>query len=319
MKRLATLIVILGFGNLAPALELPEPVLNLIGKYAAPTPAPCPVYPAQWRAIPNQLDIEMAFALTEKNGQCEFEFYNMGLKEAVQIPRDRLEHSLNDSEAASFAKIHSHPMGNVGYFAAGAPYNYEIMFADTELIATRTLPPQKLAKLADAVREGRIPGYSLSPPSVQDLNGASSLWSSTGTGPKRIVSKVISSGGVWTYAINDEAREKRLRSHLEYLVAFALQHEMATSGRAPYPRQQRARQLFEHALSDPEWKLLIESWRDTGFQLRAPYSVAATDAYLDHGNDELIQLEYQQKLKAADAFSKLMKGLGAEVSFEPWP
>lgn len=312
---IALILALLGSNQLR-AEPLPQVVRDLIASYSSQTTAPCPKDDSKWRAIPNFLDIEIAFALTEKQGRCEFEFYNLGLKDAVQIPRDALDRSLADSASDAYSKIHSHPLANVGYFAKGAPYGYEVMYADPALIATRQLPAERFQKLAEAVKQGRIPGYSLSPPSVQDFSGASSLWKSLAQGPKKIDSKVISSGGVWTYSINTAEDEKRLRSHLEYLVAFALQHEMATSGKATPPRRERARQLFAQALSDPEWKKLIETWRDTGFELRAPYSKAAVDAFLDRDDDSLIRAEYQRKLETVEAFRTMMKGLGVDVSFE---
>lgn len=275
-------------------------------------PAPCAAPAGVLRALPDELEFEVSFALIEKRGRCEYEFYATGKADSVRVPTDRVDQTLADPHVDAYDKVHSHPLANVAYFAAGHPYAFEIMFADEAMIRTRQLPENVYARLVLEVKRGRVPGFSLSPPSLQDFMAASTL---SAVGPKRVRSQVISSGGVWTYAVDGDA--KKAQKDLMQLVDYALQYEIASSERFPERRRGFARAYFEEALQT-EWGPIIRAWRETGFELRAPYSEAAVRAYLENGDARAIHAEYARKLESARHFSAVCASLGLTVTFEPF-
>lgn len=293
-------------------------IRHLVQAYAVPALGSCVFDAKILQPVSTGLAFEVSFSLTQKHGECVFEFYATGMANGVRVPSEPLERALADHDTDVYNKIHSHPMSNVGYFAEGSPYDYEVMFADEDMIHTRQLPRELVDRLAQAVQRGDLPGYSLSPPSVQDFNGASTLWSYTEKGPKKILSRVISSGGVWTYAIEGEAQAKKARQNLEYLVAYALQHEMAHTERAPEARRERARRLFEAAWESEEWGPIFRVWQETGFELRAPYSREAALAWFERGDKSAIEAEFARKLEQAKKLCELLHELGIEASFEPF-
>lgn len=291
---------------MTPTLAL---ILSLSGN-----PGPCAAaLAAPYARIASADSIESSWAAQDLgDGTCRVAPLGVGGPTSVPItPADR-DREASWPAARRVAVVHVHPLDNAPYFG-GAPYAGEIMFADAEEIAARSLDAPRWTRLVEATRVGRVPGFNLSPPSVQDLlvAGGDGEYNRAG---RRVVCAVLVSGGTWTYVVPEPAK---LRAAVDDLVVYANMYEKAHSPATPPALRERARVLLENAMKDPALSLRIEAWRDAAIGLRAPYSGAAV-AYFEAGDDSAVRREYAEKVRLARRFTALLATLGVEATFEPF-
>lgn len=270
-------------------------------------------------SLPIETNVEVGFVTKDQaNGRCHLENLGHGLKDAFPFPRERMDELFGDNHAQRIENYHTHPVANVAYFSQGVSYNGEIMFVNEAQVATRRLGASTYDKLVEAIRQRRIPGFSLNPPSIWDLTFAIHLAKYKATGTQNLVSRVITSGGIWTYSLADGSRARDVLDKLDTLTSYAMMYEAGHSLRASRATAARGLMLYERVMTDPNWAPLISRWASASLELRAPYSAKAVEAFLNSGNDRLIREEFAQKVKAAEMFSELLNGIGLSASFEPF-
>jgi hypothetical protein len=256
--------------------------------------------------------LESAVLLKDfQGGGCRLDFVAAGGKDYVTRDLDLYNALLNDPKAESAFDLHVHPLANSDFFRAGGAYSGEIMFASETTVRELALPADQYDALLAKMQAGVVPGFNLSPPSIQDLMVASSEENL----PLQYV--VITSGGAWTYSFDEGADKADLFKRIDDLKAYSFMYLAATTEGGDPARKQRGQSLFDLNMQDPATKQLVTEWQACSLALRKPYSAAAVAALLA-GNPQKARAEFQEKLAFAARWSVLMKSIGFTMDFKPF-
>ncbi|MFA6028383.1 MAG: hypothetical protein WC969_00880 [Elusimicrobiota bacterium] len=298
-----------------------HPVMRaLLERGRAGLNAPCAeTFKDELTRMPFEEATEAAFVLKDMlDSSCRVALLGVGRESFVPLSPEQSDRELSDPAMARALDAHSHPAGNGAYFGEGGPYAGEIMFASESAIAERRLPKELYEQALSWVREGRIPGFNMSPPSIQDFLSAGANARYNVNAPGRVTSLVLTSGGAWTYVVDDETKANET---LYNLVAYANVFEAANSS-APPPRgaqsgrKERAQALFGSIAADPVSGPLVEGWAGASLALRAPYTAEALNRF-QNGDDAGIREEAAAKQAEAERFCALLRTMGIRAAFTP--
>lgn len=248
-----------------------------------------------------------------KDGACRVAFLGAGAKDFVPNDPEQVRRELSGTGAARMANVHTHPLGNSGYFAAGKAYDGEIMFVSEAMLAPRRVSQEVYQRQAAAVRAGRIPGFNLSSPSVSDFLAAepTQLFAAESPDAHETVSVVLTSGGSWTYSVDPAVSREKAYD----LIAYAKIFDAAFAPATPADRRARARRLFDGMEGD--LRAFLGAWGEASLQLRAPYSAAAMERF-EAGDDGALRAEFAAKVGQAERFSGLLATIGISAIFAPF-
>jgi hypothetical protein len=265
--------------------------------------------------MPLAEDTEAAFILKDQRDlSCRVAFLGAGQETFVPISPEQSDQELSDPDMERALDAHSHPLTNADYFSdSGRRYNGEIMFATETDIAAHRLTGELYKQSIAWVRSGRVAGFNMSPPSIQDFMAAgANVRYNQGTAG-RVKSLVLTSGGAWTYFVKDA---QQVNKTLDDLVVYANIFEAANSP-VPSAKRERARKLYAALESDPVSSSLMAQWAGPSLALRTPYSA---DALLKQrqNDDSGIRREFAAKLVEAERFCAFMRSIGVEISFSPY-
>ena len=248
-----------------------------------------------------------------KAGGCRVNFLAVGGTDFVNLDPVFFDNIIGDPEAKSAFSLHVHPNSNGSFFRAGNEYRGEVMFAGDADIRSAQLPADLYDSLLGKIKEGAVPGFNLSPPSIQDLFVAASKSKL----PLQYV--VVTSGGTWTYSLSPDAVPAEISQKIDDIKVFSFMYLMAKSEnpKITAAKRQRAQALFDFNMLKPETKQLVQAWQACSLALRKPYSQQAVKELLA-GNPEKAKLEIQEKLAYAQGWSAVMKQVGFQMEFKPF-
>jgi len=247
-----------------------------------------------------------------KQGGCQLDFLAVGERDFVERDLELYDRLMSDPKAASVIDLHVHPLANVEYFREGTPYKGEIMFATHGAIREAQLPPELYDKLVELIQQGKAPGFNLSPPSNQDH------LASTAANPLPATYAVATSAGIWESSVLPGKTPSMIRERIESFVVYSSMYETAFSETASPNKKARARRLFDLNMEDAETRRIYLEWQACSLALRRPYTKAAVEDLLK-GDSTKVRAEFEEKLAFARRWSALMREIGFELSFKPFP
>lgn len=303
----------------ASARQIPDhPVLEqILARYEGKvTPGACrAIVDSAFTKIASLENFESGLLLKDlKGGGCRLEFVAVGGKDYVNRDLVHYLSLLSDPEAVSAVDLHVHPAANGEYFRAGTKYRDEIMFSSAAMVSEAVLPAGLYDSLIAKVKEGSAPGFSLSPPSIQDLLVASS----ESAVPLQYV--VINDGGAWIYSLAPGAKREEVFKRIDDIKTYAFMFAMGNQppGAGNPERIAYAKALFDFNMKDGENRRIIQEWQVCLLALRKPYSHEAVKALLA-GRPEAVQGEFREKVAYARRWSALMLSIGFAMEFKPFP